>query len=73
MAPFTTEQWLVLGLLAAVGTLAMLHALATRIRNESRIHDHLIECARVRDDYVRMTQANQRKAVDNRDIEIVDA
>jgi len=48
MAPLTTHEWVLVGLVAMTGLVAIAHLLATLIRNEIAVHDLKIRVATLR-------------------------
>lgn len=66
MAEYSANEWMVLGVIAACGIFAMLHAIATGVRNRALVAAHGLECAAVRERYlasVRETRKNLQEQV----------
>lgn len=70
---FSPEQWTVLALIGGSCVLGMLHILASRIASDVRIHDHRVECRRVRMAYLKATREIAARGGDTHgDVEILD-
>ena len=52
--------WLVLGAVTACGILAMLHAIATSVRNRLMVREHAAECAAIHERYLRSARESRR-------------